>query len=166
MPYRPQHAPSHWQAPVYGSKEPQLAKEYVESETLDADGETWIRRLVVIFLFYSRAVDPTMRLTLSSISTSQSEPTKEMLQQSFQFLDYAATHPNAMLKYQASDMLLRVHSDASYLTERGARSRTGGHHYLSDMWTAHIHRPSPAKQRPDSHCLHNLQECYVLGGRS
>ena len=133
LPYRPQHAPSHWQAPVYGSKEPQLAKAADDSERLDAEGEQWIRRLVGIFLFYSRAVDPTMRLTLSSIATNQAEPTKETLKESYQFLDYAATHPNAVLEYRASDMVLRIHSDASYLTERGARSRAGGHHYLSDI---------------------------------
>jgi hypothetical protein len=32
-------------------------------------------------------------------------------------LNYAATHPDAVLSYHASDMVLHVHSDASYLSE-------------------------------------------------
>ena len=47
------------------------------------------------------------------------------------FLDYVASHPDAILTYKASDMVLHVHSDASYLTEPRARSRAGGHFYLA-----------------------------------
>ena len=43
-----------------------------------------------------------------------------------------ATHPDAFIRYHASDLLLWVHSDASYLTESKAGSRFGGHHYLSN----------------------------------
>ena len=49
-----------------------------------------------------------------------------------QFLDYAATHPDAIVTYRASDMVLAAHSDASYLSETNARSRAGGHFYMSD----------------------------------
>ena len=34
--------------------------------------------------------------------------------------------------YKASNMILNVHSDASYLTEPKARSQAGGHFFLSD----------------------------------
>jgi hypothetical protein len=44
-----------------------------------------------------------------------------------QFLDYAATYPNAIITYKASDMILAIHSDTSYLSEPKARSRAGGH---------------------------------------
>jgi len=47
------------------------------------------------------------------------------------FLDYAATHPRAVLTYKKSDMVLAVESDASYLSEPAARSRAGGHFFLS-----------------------------------
>ena len=46
------------------------------------------------------------------------------------FLDYCATHPNAGVRFVASDMLLCLHSDASYLSEYGAKSRAGGHFFL------------------------------------
>jgi hypothetical protein len=48
-----------------------------------------------------------------------------------QFLDYAATHQDAILTYKSSDMVLVVHSDASYLSKPKARSRAGGHFFLS-----------------------------------
>ena len=47
-------------------------------------------------------------------------------------LNCAATHPDAAIQYRASDMILHVHSDASYLSEPQARSRAGGFHFLGD----------------------------------
>jgi hypothetical protein len=41
-------------------------------------------------------------------------------------LNYCATHLEAKLRYHASDMILNIHSDASYLSEREAKSRAGG----------------------------------------
>ncbi len=49
-----------------------------------------------------------------------------------QFLDYAATQEPAVTTYRVSDMVLAIHSDAGYLNEEGARSRAGGHHFLSE----------------------------------
>ena len=48
------------------------------------------------------------------------------------FLDNAATNPDAVLTYQASNMVLAVHSGASYLSEPKARSHAGGHFYMSN----------------------------------
>eukprot|EP00804_Cyclotella_cryptica_P028836 CCRYP_008420-RA/>CCRYP_008420-RA protein AED:0.29 eAED:0.29 QI:0/0/0/1/1/1/4/0/762 len=42
-----------------------------------------------------------------------------------------ATQDEAVLTYHASDMVLAAHSDASYLSEPQARSRAGGHFFLS-----------------------------------
>jgi hypothetical protein len=41
-------------------------------------------------------------------------------------LDYLATHPDATIRYHASDMVLHIYSHASYLTVSNARSRLGG----------------------------------------
>ena len=45
------------------------------------------------------------------------------------FLDYVASQEEAALTYHASDMVLAVHSDALYLSEPKARSRSGGNYY-------------------------------------
>lgn len=50
-------------------------------------------------------------------------------------LNYAASHPDAQIQYRASDMVLWVDSDASYLSETKLRSTCAGYHFLSD----HIH---------------------------
>eukprot|EP00804_Cyclotella_cryptica_P026099 CCRYP_013955-RF/>CCRYP_013955-RF protein AED:0.47 eAED:0.47 QI:0/-1/0/1/-1/0/1/0/203 len=54
------------------------------------------------------------------------------MKQTHQLLDYLATQDEAVLTYSASKMILTVHSDASYLSEPKARSRAGGHFFLSD----------------------------------
>jgi hypothetical protein len=43
-----------------------------------------------------------------------------------------ATHPDAILTYKKSDMILAVHSDASYLSEPQGKSRAGGHFFCTD----------------------------------
>ena len=58
-----------------------------------------------------------MLTALSSITSTQAEPTKETMENIKLFLDYAASHQDAILTYQASDMVLIVHSNASYLSE-------------------------------------------------
>jgi hypothetical protein len=83
------------------------------------------------FVFYARAVDGTMLTALSALASEQANPTEHTMQKWKQFLDYATTHPNAVLTYRASNMILAVHSDASYLSKPGARSRAGGHMFMA-----------------------------------
>jgi hypothetical protein len=59
-----------------------------------------------------------MLTTLSSIASTQAEPTKETMNNTKLFLDYAASHKDAIITYQASNMALVVHSDASYLSNQ------------------------------------------------
>ncbi|KAL7526990.1 hypothetical protein ACHAXR_001747 [Thalassiosira sp. AJA248-18] len=49
------------------------------------------------------------------------------------FLDYMANHPDTAIRNNASDMVLNVHSCASYLTAPKARSRAGGHFFLGSL---------------------------------
>ena len=46
-------------------------------------------------------------------------------------LDYAAYQEEAVLTYRASEMILSIHSDASYLSESKARSRSGGNFFMA-----------------------------------
>ena len=47
-----------------------------------------------------------------------------------QLLDYVASNPVASVRFHASDMILQIHSDASYLTETKVHSRVAGHFFL------------------------------------
>ena len=48
-------------------------------------------------------------------------------------LDYMASNPDAFVRFYASYMVLKCHSDASYLTATRGRSRAGGHFFLGSI---------------------------------
>lgn len=48
-----------------------------------------------------------------------------------QLLNYCATNPDATVRFVASDMVLWIESDGSYLSASKARSRSAGYHFLS-----------------------------------
>jgi hypothetical protein len=58
-----------------------------------------------------------MLTALSSIAATQAKPTKKTMENIKSLLDYVASHQDAILTYQASDMILIVHSNASYLSK-------------------------------------------------
>ena len=91
-----------------------------------------VQNIVGTLLYYSRAVGSTLATVLSNIASQQANGTEETMKACHQLLDYVASHPNTVLRYLASDMILAVHSDASYLSEPKARSRAGGHFYLTN----------------------------------
>jgi hypothetical protein len=72
-----------------------------------------------------------MLTALSAIASTQTKPTKDTMTRCKQFLDYAATYQDAIIIYKKSDMVLVVHSDASYLSEPKARSRAGRNFFMS-----------------------------------
>jgi hypothetical protein len=82
-------------------------------------------------LYYAQAVDPTLMSAVSSIVSQQATATEDTATKLLQLLNYCATHPNATIRYHASDMILNIHSDAGYLNESEARSRAGGHFFMS-----------------------------------
>ena len=51
------------------------------------------------------------------------------MRQTKQLLDYIATQEESIITYNASDMKLVAHSNATYLSEPIARSRAGGHFF-------------------------------------
>ena len=78
----------------------------------------------------------TILTALNAIASEQAAPTERTMQRVHQFLDYMTTHPNAVIRFRASDMILNVHSDASYLSAGNARSRAGGYFFLGSLPTA------------------------------
>jgi hypothetical protein len=130
-PARSTDAPSPWTAPTYGIKV-QMTK---PADTTDAMTHQQTRHLQTVvgkFLYYQRAVDPTMQHALSTLATQQTTGTQQTMEHLVYFLNYCASHPDAKLRYHRSDMILHCESDASYLTEPHARSRAGGYHYLGN----------------------------------
>ncbi len=61
-------------------------------------------------------------MVLSSIAIKQSIGMTNTMAKVKQLLDYLATYPNATIRFCASDMIMNVHSNASYLSKANARS--------------------------------------------
>jgi hypothetical protein len=129
-PSKPQHQPHPHTERTYGATI-QYAKKTDESPLLLAEGKTYIQQVLGVLLYYGRAVDATILVALSSIASMQAAPTELTMELIKTLLDYVATNPDAILTYKRSDMVLAVHSDASYLSEPGAHSRAGGHFFMS-----------------------------------
>jgi hypothetical protein len=129
-PKKPQHQPYPHNPIKYGTKT-QFAEPEDSSPFLNKDDKRFIQEVTGTFLFYARAVDPTMLVALSSLAAEQCNPTERTMEKVKQFLDYASTQEDAVITYKASDMVLAIHSDASYLSEPKARSRPGGHFFMS-----------------------------------
>ena len=94
--------------------------------------KTFVQQVTGTFLYYAKAVDATMLLALSVIASDQVSPTKNTMKEMLKFLNDVTTHPDAIPTYSASNMILNVHSDALYLCEPKAKSRAGGHFFLSN----------------------------------
>ena len=116
----------------YGKKSDQIVHE-PESPLLDEKGKKFIQKVVGSLLYYARAVDMTILHALSEIASQQAKPTVRTMERVDQLLDYMHTHPNAKIRFRASDMFLNIHSDASYLTAANARSRAGGYFFLGSL---------------------------------
>ena len=125
------NSPLLYTPPAYGRRTQQLATEDT-SAPLSLEETTFIQQVVGVFLYYARAVDPTLLTAINKIGSVQARPTQQVMQAIHRFLQYAATWPEATIVYHASDMRLHVQSDASYLSETNARSRAGGLHYLGN----------------------------------
>eukprot|EP00804_Cyclotella_cryptica_P028972 CCRYP_012388-RA/>CCRYP_012388-RA protein AED:0.44 eAED:0.46 QI:0/0/0/1/0/0/2/0/263 len=130
-PRKPQHAPHKHREIIYGAKE-QLLPDNSTSPPLDAAGIKRIQGIEGSLLYYARAVDNKLLMALSTISSQQTAATQDTAAAVHQLLDYVATYPNDGITYRASSMVLAAHSDASYQTEPGSRSRAGAHIFLSE----------------------------------
>ncbi len=62
-------------------------------------------------------LQPDDLLAESSITAEQAKATASTESDTEQLLDYLSTHKDATIRFVKSDMILNVHSDASYLSE-------------------------------------------------
>jgi hypothetical protein len=92
----------------------------------------FIEEVIVTFLYYPQCINITMLAALGSIATQQANTTENTMKKVQQCLDYASTHPDAIIMYHPSDMVHAGHSNASYLSKSKACSRAGGHFFMSN----------------------------------
>ena len=153
FPKRPEHSPHAWLEPNYGATV-QLSPLLDTTAKLSPASITRLQQVVGTLLYYARAVDTTMLVALGTLAAAQSNGTEKTAQALIRLLNYAATNPDACIRYKASDMVLYIHSDASYLSEAKARSRVGGHFFLSSK-PANPSKP-PDKLPPNNGAIHTV----------
>ena len=148
----PEYAPYDTDPIIYGKKgQQQYTKAPDDSNLLDPVETKYIQSLIGTFLYYGRALDGTILPALNSIATQQAQPTEQTKKRCQRLLDYLNTYPNICLRFHASDMILKIDSDAAYLVLPKAKSRIAGYFQLTNQ------PPSPP--------LHNapiLIECRGL----
>jgi hypothetical protein len=131
-PVKPQHCPFS-SNPITYIKDNQATTPADDSPLLDNAGKKWIEQVVGSFLYYAQAVAVTILIALSDIATQQAASTKNTKKWVTQFLDYMWTHPDAKICYCASNLILNVHSDASYLSAPRVCSHARGFFFLGSL---------------------------------
>jgi hypothetical protein len=126
----PQHTPSRYVTPVYGAKTQYATQD--ETPPLTSKQCLNIQKVTGSVLYYARAVEPTVLMPLNDIATEQTKATEKTQAATNRLLDYLATHPDATIRYHASDMILHIHIDAYYLSVSNSRSRLGGLLFCGD----------------------------------
>jgi hypothetical protein len=91
-----------------------------------------LQQLTGTLLYYARAVDPELIMPINVLASEQSNATEVKADKVIILLNYCNTHPETKIRYHASDMILHIHSDASYLSENEAKSRSGGFFYMGN----------------------------------
>ena len=70
-------------------------------------------------------MDNTALMSFSSLVATKSKGNQETMDALVWFLDYMATHTDAKVCFHRSDMILKNHSDTSYISKPKYRSRAG-----------------------------------------
>jgi hypothetical protein len=91
-----------------------------------------VQDIVSTLLYYGRVVDLTILPAISTIASCQAQGMKAMADACHQLLDYVATHSNAGICCLTSNMILKVHTNALYLSKHNARSWASVHFFLAN----------------------------------
>ena len=93
-----------------------FAKEYDTSKKLTQELLLWLHKIIWMMLFYPKAIDLTLLVVLVAIAASQTSVTIKTDKSVYKLLDYCSTYTDATIRYKASGMIIKAHSDVSYLS--------------------------------------------------
>jgi hypothetical protein len=131
IPNRPQYSQHKWTVLACGQRI-QYAPLPDVSPQETSQAITRAQGIVGTLLYNACAVDPTLIVPLRTLVSQLSTATLSTIDAISYLLDYCSTNPESSIRYYASDMQLKIHSDASYLSEPKDRSRLGGYFYLGN----------------------------------
>ena len=102
------------------------------SERVAAADKQFIMEVNGSMLYYARAIDHLMIPACTDISCEQANATQRTLPACWRLLNYASTHQGKTLVFRGCDMILKIKSDASYLSRPNSGSVAGGFHYCGN----------------------------------
>jgi hypothetical protein len=82
--------------------------------------------------YIASAAYPHLELAVGKVAANLSKSTKDLMEQADHMLGYLQSHPDRVIRYYPSSMIMRAHSDASYGCEADFRCRTGGFIYMGN----------------------------------
>ena len=149
----PAASPTLYTPPSYGSKAPQSPTGPDISPPASATQVKELQVAVGYLLYYGRSVDARILTATCALASEQAAPTLATIARLNRLLSFVSAHPNGRKIYRASDMILRIHSDASYLSRPNAGSVAGSFHYLGSSYFFHPTLPddSPINHPVSAH---------------
>jgi len=129
-----EHVLCAWQCPTFGGKV-QYIPDPNYTTALDAADCKCIQEAIGVLLCYVHAINPTMLVTLDSLATMQAKETQATMEALMHLLNYCTTHPDAIIHFHASNMVLWTHNNAFYFTALKGWLCVRGYSFLS---SAHV----------------------------
>ncbi len=118
----PYNSLSIYTPPVFGSQAPQSPTGPDLSPSATPEQAKDLQVVVGFLLYYGRCVDGRVLSATCALAFEQASPTLSTMSRLQRLLGYVAAHPDGRKNFRASDMLLRVLSDASFLSRPNAGS--------------------------------------------
>ena len=102
---------------IYSAKEQYSTNNVNTSPPLNAKGIKWCQGVIGFLLYYARAVNNKLLMTLSAIGASQASATENTHNKISKLLNYCATYPADGITYRAINMVLAAQSAARFLSK-------------------------------------------------
>ena len=131
-----QHSPFTIPKPIFDQTQ-QFTSLTDSSSPLDSPSIKHVKQTIGVLLYHTGALNSTLFAVLNTLGTEQASATGNTIIDLTQLLDYCTIYPNPTLRFVASDMVLRIYSDASYLSVSKARSRAVGFFFCPPTVISH-----------------------------
>jgi hypothetical protein len=129
-PSRGKETPTPYTDPVYGTKV-QMAP-FDDSPIAPEASIKRAQEINGVLSHYARVVDYSLLEGVTRLAMTQAQPTADTMMRIEHILDYLERYPQNGIIFEASDMILTSHADASYQSLPGSRSKLGGVHYFAN----------------------------------
>ena len=129
-PSRGRETPTPYTDPAYGTRV-QMAP-FDDSPLAPATSIKRAQEVNGVLSHYARVVDYSLLEGVTRLAMTQAQPTADTMTRIEHILDYTERYPTNGIIFEASDMILTSHADASYQSLPGSRSKLGGAHYFAN----------------------------------